>query len=381
MLRSNKQGEIFSVNGRTIRSLLLSRALLDGYHTLIQAKHYPYAILNLQIPPDEYDVNVHPTKLEIRFRKEKEIAEFISANVAASVIKGMKESYFSLSGPYAEYDAGKKDNIVLGGRTYSYRQVINIDKDLGHIYGKKTTVSEESNVSAKEDSAIEYVTETAAILANNSEYIQNTAIATGAILEKDEAFFLDNIWPLAQVLQTYILATDGKELIIIDQHAVHERINYELIWERANNSLKISQELLIPVALELSLQEEQILLEHLSVLLDMGFVIEHFGARDYRLRAVPAYTGSLPAEELLHQFLDNVLNTNQIITLEKMVEKWIYILACHQSMKAKQSLSLLEMEQLIEKLRQTKNPFTCPHGRPTMIRFSKSDLEKKFYRA
>jgi DNA mismatch repair protein MutL len=191
---------------------------------------------------------------------------------------------------------------------------------------------------------------------------------------------LQEFRPLAQLFNTYVLATNGQILLIIDQHAAHERLNFERLLKKAKENPSASQQLLIPIPLELSIQEEQALLEHLWALTDLGFIIEHFGPRTYLLRGIPAYTGLISGEELLRKFLEQVLMKNHIPEIEQLLEEWIYLLACHESIKAKDNLSLLEMEELIIRLGQTENPFTCPHGRPTMIQITAAELNKRFYR-
>lgn len=115
-------------------------------------------------------------------------------------------------------------------------------------------------------------------------------------------------------------------------------------------------------------------------LTELGFLIEHFGPKTYLLRGFPAYTGPYSGEELLRQFIEQVLLKNHTPEIEQLLEEWIYLLACHESIKAQDKLSLLEMEQIIAQLSQTENPFTCPHGRPTMIQMTAAELGKRFYR-
>lgn len=188
------------------------------------------------------------------------------------------------------------------------------------------------------------------------------------------------MWPLTQLFNTYILATDGKVLIMIDQHAAHERINYERLLKEFKAADQFSQTLLIPIPMEFTLQEEQVLLENLWILNEMGFIIEQFGSRTYLLRGIPVQTGSFQADEMLRQFIENVLMKDSPPTFDKILEEWIYMLACKESIKAQDSLNLPEMEQLIASLSRTENPYTCPHGRPTMVTMTRSELEKRFYR-
>jgi len=212
----------------------------------------------------------------------------------------------------------------------------------------------------------------------------SSSLGTGELFLTDEPETSENplrsLYPVGQIFNTYILASDGGALFIIDQHAAHERVNYERLLKEIRELEISSQTLLIPIWMEFTLQEEQVILEHLWALRDMGFVLEHFGPRTYLVRGVPACSGPVPSEELLRQFIDQVLRQNKTPTLDQLLEEWIYLLACKESIKAKDKLSILEMEQLISRLAQTENPYTCPHGRPTIITMSKEELEKRFYR-
>jgi len=186
--------------------------------------------------------------------------------------------------------------------------------------------------------------------------------------------------PLAQIFQTYILATDGSNLVVVDQHAAHERVNYERLWHLAKQTENATQAILMPIPLELTLQEEQVVLEHLWELSEIGFVLEQFGPRTYLLRGVPAYTGPFAPEELLREFLAKILSGQSPPGLPALMEEWIYLLACRESLKARESLSMQDMELLLARLLQTTNPYSCPHGRPTMIKVTREELESRFYR-
>ncbi|MEM5818182.1 MAG: DNA mismatch repair protein MutL, partial [Desulfitobacterium hafniense] len=187
--------------------------------------------------------------------------------------------------------------------------------------------------------------------------------------------------PIGQVFNTYIMATDGEQLVIFDQHAAHERINYERLLAEHQNNPGNSQMLLIPLTMEFTPGEEEALLEHFLLLNEMGFILEHFGTRTYLLRGIPAYSGPYQGEQLLRGFLDQVMLNHIPPTMDKLLEEWIYMLACKASIKAKENLTLFEMEQLIVQLSKTQNPYTCPHGRPTMIQLTKEELEHRFYRS
>jgi DNA mismatch repair protein MutL len=408
LVRSSKQGETFIINGRYIRSSFLNRALAAGYHTLIPAKLYPIAILHLHLPPSDYDVNVHPTKMDIRFRDEKGLAGFIQEEIKQTLLQNrLIKPLFSGTSPGPKIDA---TNL-----TKSPVKLIT-PQQISTILNPDKYPSSPQHTQKSEHVLVDHVQESSAAAPNLTKSEEYTHLTLNPVQEKtsgqalplnqeqdqkqvkplsqeteqDSAGLFPNelqslgplqeFRPLAQLFNTYILATDSKVLMIIDQHAAHERINYERLLKKAKQDQSASQQLLIPIPLELTLQEEQALLEHLWSLTELGFIIEHFGPRTYLLRGIPAYTGPYSGEELLREFLDQVLIKTHTPEIEQLLEEWIYLLACHESIKAKDNLSMVEMEQLISRLNQTENPFTCPHGRPTMIQMTAAELNKRFYR-
>ncbi|MDD2233508.1 MAG: DNA mismatch repair endonuclease MutL [Desulfitobacteriaceae bacterium] len=367
LVRSSRQGETFIVNGRYIRSSFLSRVLLAGYHTLIPSKQYPIAIICLKLPPSDYDVNVHPTKMDIRFRDEKDLALFIQEEIKNTLIKNRSVKTLFLSVPSAP-QVPKVYREKSPAKPITHEQlntILNPNKYMPNNY------QDTAPNLVREDKSGQDLSPFSEQKQDPPDLFAEEALSLGP---------LQKFRPLAQLFNTYILATDGQILLIIDQHAAHERLNFERLLKRAKENPSASQQLLIPIPLELTLQEEQALLEYLWALTDLGFILEHFGPRTYLLRGIPAYTGSISGEELLREFLEQILMKNHIPEIEQLLEEWIYLLACHESIKAKDNLSIVEMEQLISRLSQTGNPFTCPHGRPTMIQISAAELNKRFYR-
>ena len=350
LVRSSKQTQTFMINGRIVRSPFLSSALEEGYHTLIPTKLHPVVVLHLHVLPSEYDVNVHPTKMDVRFKCEQSLAPFISQAVYQTLINSKPLPSFQTQLPSTH-------------ETKTAFSLKNSPRSVGSVLSEnskpETFDQPKFFLPAQEQSRI---------LESPSE------------VETIPEDTLAHIWPLAQLFNTYILATDGEVLLMIDQHAAHERINYERLLAEFRQVERSSQALLIPLPMEFTLQEEQVVLENLWILTEMGFILEQFGARTYLLRGVPVQTGTVQADRLLRQFIEGVLQKNSTPTIEKLLEEWIYLLACKESIKAQDSLSLLEMEQLIALLGKSHNPYTCPHGRPTMVKMTRPELEKRFYR-
>ncbi|WP_425801799.1 DNA mismatch repair endonuclease MutL [Desulfitobacterium sp. Sab5] len=414
LVRSTRQEETTIVNGRIIHSKLLSRAISDGYHTLIPNRLYPIIVLHLTLPPREYDVNVHPTKMEIRFQDEKILSQFITEQIRKTLLASRPIPSFERSSSYSEPSAIKpsqsklffpsltrpelfkpqsqypqnessKLEIEKKPETQNTEQIVNTfrTKDINEI---KDFTDRETSLDTYEipevDQPLEIhetsdAEEDSSILNDISVPVENPNM-TSSITETVHPLLL--LRPLGQVLNTYILAAADDALVIIDQHAAHERINYERLLKEHQHNPAASQTQLIPQPVDFSPIEEQALLDNLMSLSNMGFIIEHFGGRTYLIRGVPAYSGPYSGEELLRQFLDEVILKQNPPSFDELLREWIYMLACKESIKAKENLSLLEMQELIIQLSQTENPYTCPHGRPTIVKLTRSELEKRFYR-
>lgn len=377
LVRSSKQTQTFMINGRIVRSPFLSGALEEGYHTLIPTKLHPVVVLHLHVPPSEYDVNVHPTKMDVHFKSEQSLALFISQAVYQTLINSKPlpsfqtqlpsthetKTAFSLkNSPLSK--AGGQFRETLRPKTFDQPKFFLPAQEQSRILESPVCNVPSQKVSAKLSAQVDPLT-------------QNSPPSEVETIDEDT---LAHVWPLAQLFKTYILATDGEVLLMIDQHAAHERINYERLLAEFRQVERSSQALLIPLPMEFTLQEEQVVLENLWNLTEMGFILEQFGARTYLLRGVPVQTGTVQADRLLRQFIEEILQKKSIPTIEKLLEEWIYLLACKESIKAQDSLSLLEMEQLIALLGKSHNPYTCPHGRPTMVKMTHLELEKRFYR-
>ncbi|WP_088227670.1 DNA mismatch repair endonuclease MutL [Desulfosporosinus sp. FKB] len=423
LVRKTKQAQTFMINGRVVRSSFLSNALEEGYRTLIPVKLHPLVALHLHGSPSDYDVNVHPAKMDVKFKNEQELASFITKTIYQTLLKSQPLPSF---GRPMESVLRTQANTVVQGKpirivTAPYNSPQNsahqareeirenqvrkdpsipkallpekeaepiVSEDQG---SSRSPVNVESTAEAKKTFprqrnlfSDDNVTLIPPVFSEDREIPKNREEGTNdsATMDKadNDSHSLSRFWPIGQLFNTYILATDSDVLLLIDQHAAHERINYERILAEVKARKQESQMLLIPIPLELTLQEEQMLIEQMWILREMGFVLEQFGNQTYLLRGVPVQTGSVPADELLRQFLEEILQKNTSPSFDQLLKEWIYLLACKESIRAKDCLSLLEMEQLISRLSQTENPYTCPHGRPTTIKITRAELEKRFYR-
>jgi len=322
--RSSRSYLSFFVNRRWVQSRLLSRAVVDAYQGLLMVGRHPIAVLNIYLPGEEVDVNVHPTKTEVRFRHEHGLFAAVQKAVRAALVE--------------------QTPVPL--------------------------VRSESR-----PAAIPFFPQGREALAEKGEPVEAPLFAQGGA---SSGLGLPILRVMGQVASTYIIAEGPDGLYLIDQHAAHERILFEQVRaQRAKREVE-AQGLLQPLTIEVTPRQEEMLKAGGEVLAAYGFAIEPFGQRTYLLRAVPAVLKGEKVAEALMEVLDSLGGEGDPKGWE---EKVALSLACHSAVRAGQVLNQEEMRQLVRQLEQTELPRTCPHGRPTMIRFSSSQLEREFGRS
>ena len=325
--RLDRYYETFFVNGRYVRSFLLNRALEDAYRTLIPGNRYPVAILFINIDPKKVDVNVHPAKREVKFVRTQEVMDWVRVGVRQALGNGCQvmEVEASMEGGSRMPDVGTGIQLPVSGF----------------------------------DTGI---------------FTQNPVSEYGEL-----EMGTQSLVPLYQFKATYIVATDGEKLAIIDQHAAHERIIYDQLSSTVASSTG-RQPLLTPENIEFDHKAALILKDNLDYLKTIGFELEEFGAKSYLLRAVPAVAVKTGAKQLLFDIIAELQEIGKAAQLEVKQENIRKTIACKAAVKAHDKLSAQEMNQLIRDLYATENPLTCPHGRPTIIQISEEDLIKRFGR-
>lgn len=344
--RSNRAYENLFINGRYIKSDLVKNAVEDAYKTRIMVGKFPIYILNLELPSSEFDVNVHPTKLEVRFTKEYEIYDL----VYNAVFETLQNKILI---PKIETTEAPKPKIEL----------------------KKEQVLEPFEI---ENPNLNY------------NKVQPQQEVQKAVLNEPQQSFIktenDNIVQKAlndykiigQAFDTYIFIEQNKSIYIIDQHAAHEKILYEKFMNCYKNNKFNSQILLEPLTIKLNLKEKEILLHNLDLFNKIGFQIDQFGDSDYIIRAVPIIFDKPENTDFFIEILD-LLNNSSSFSIDIKFDK-IASISCKAAVKANKRLSKLEIDTLINDLMNLDNPFNCPHGRPTIIEMTKAEIEKKFKR-
>ncbi|MZQ87385.1 DNA mismatch repair endonuclease MutL [Paenibacillus sp. 5J-6] len=430
MTRANRGGISTIVNGRYVRNFALNQALLQGYHTLLPINRFPVAVLQIGMDPALVDVNVHPSKLEVRFSKEAELTALIESEVKR--LFGRQVLIPTGSKPSAPKGAYVQEQLDLT-RTLepltppnaSAQKALEIpeDTDSSRVQIKESLSAykpeqqkpafEAPQARLAESRAWSPPAEVqrqttlpsssyagrASLQASNSYSPSTTNPRNVSIQQQrrtNEAFMdllpsneeneqpklpaFPSLEPIGQMHGTYLIAQNSDGLYLIDQHAAHERINYEYYYERFGNPAEASQELLVPITLEFTPSEAGILSDRLSLFEQAGVFMEAFGGNTFLVRAHPHWFPSGEEKGIVEEICEWVLSEKKAVDIAKLREKAAIMCSCKASIKANQGLSVLEMETLIDRLAGCRNPYTCPHGRPIVVSFTTYELEKMFKR-
>ena len=376
--RANKNHISFFVNGRFIKHYLLTQAMIKGYDTLLMINRFPVAVINIELEPSLIDVNVHPAKLEVRFSKEQELMKLLEQTIR----QRLHEQNFVRQ---IDFDAiqHKKEKIQTEQSTINlYRS--HQDTNLSNLQyehqstnnTKLETFEEEKNPFHTEEFIPfnhRITTNTTNNKLTDDDYTKNEPV------NKLSTARLPMLEPISQFNGTYLVAQGEDGLYLIDQHAAHERINYEKNLLRMNEEVRSSQELLVPITIDFSKSEALQINKRIELLQSYGLEIEPFGQHSFIIRAVPSWIPSGDELFFIEGMIEQALE-NDKINLEDLRKDLIANTSCKTSIKANHYLTKKEMESLLDELRKTNNPFSCPHGRPIVVNFSLREIEKMFKR-
>jgi len=389
--RSNKKAQHLFVNNREVSSHVLSYAVKQGYHSLLPKEKHPVFVLFLQIDPELVDVNVHPRKLEVRFSNEKEIFSVFNRACKAALEKHVLAPSFDTTEAIdrqknrnhqtleKEDTTFSADHRVNSGATMKIEDKVVEQLDIGVPVkaGMDEQTSEDIVTPSRQFSAL--VKEGPS--GGGGDYLdhlmqeKNTGNSEALKRSDDE-----ELLPVGQINNSYILCQQGDALVIVDQHAAHERIRYEEILADFDAKKKAVQPLLTPEQIEMSHQEAALLEEQKDLLGEMGFELEHFGGSTFSVFAVPGYLVKEDIRATVMGIIDDVSNNAVKGDLQSRKEKALTYAACRSAVKFGDKLAEEEQKQLCKRLLEMELPYTCPHGRPTMIKMSSDDLEKRFGR-
>ncbi len=419
--RGNRNYESYFINGRYIKSSLISRGIEDAYKSFMMQHKYPFTCLNVKINQDLLDVNVHPAKMELRFTNQEEIYPFIfksldkilhnremitEANIENT--KKNKEDKVQIASknrppePFEKTRLAEGKELATKEETTPLKEILREKPNYSSNVEKPLIPSVEPNsvVETKVEESLSITTRSATAIQdtiNNKEKTLNDEPYPAPQLQKIQqaqtsqqmTLFDDKLLSekarqkhilVGQVFNTYWIIEYGDKMFIIDQHAAHEKVLYERLVARYNKKEPLSQEILPPIVLSLTMREEEMLKNNIKMFEDLGFEIESMGGSDYAVRAVPYDCLSISDKDLLMELVDGLtgdfgLKVNNELLLEKMAT-----MSCKAAVKGNNKLSEREANELIDELLTLENPYNCPHGRPTIISMTKYELEKKFKR-
>lgn len=426
--RAGRSHQIIFINGRFVRSSMISEAVEKAYHSMMMIGRHPVFVINLTINPGDVDVNVHPAKTEVRLSQAQHWGDMITAAAAETLgcnrlIPGVSlgretkpvPELRSEPGPGPGPGPGSEAEPDLRFRPASEPKLASgPDSELQpfHEHELQPAVKPlpESDTEPAPASAPAHAHAHAPASASNpvqmpeakpeqqawamsalpytaagqawQEPAESVYTVSHAMLrdnEKSSSGQFPELRPIGQIDCTYIVAQGLDGMYLIDQHAAHERILYEKFMDRPDEAVTGTQ-LLFPSSLQLTYQESQILNDHIINFTDLGFIIEHFGGETFLLRAVPSGAAKNGGEEIFLDLLDYFSRNRHTISGKALRERVIITMACKSAIKANHKLGLPEMESLLCQLAAARQPYTCPHGRPTLIHFSGYELEKKFKR-
>ena len=412
--RGNRNYENYFINGRYVKSNIIAKAIEDGYKEFMMQHKYPFTVLHFIVDGEDLDVNVHPTKMELRFSNQQKVYNFVyeavrnafhkkelipkvelpemkvpetkvppakpvvqtSERSAANTVKSepkeeqnldyfmkkMKERVASYHNQHSQAEVKKVDQV--------HREKEQVDRIREAVtYNKQQLIPQpkEQPVEKPVEKVVEKVEEKAEQLNFFEE----------KLLEKES---IKRHHIIGQLFETYWLIEFDDQLYIIDQHAAHERVLYEKTLKGMKTREFTSQYVSPPIILNLSMQEEEILRTHMDIFANIGFEIEAFGGSSYAVRAIPDNLFSIAKKDLLIEMLDNLSEGISSSNAPDLIAEKVASMSCKAAVKGNAKLSAKEVETLISELLELENPYHCPHGRPTIISMTKRELEKKFKR-
>jgi DNA mismatch repair protein MutL len=372
------------INGRFIKNYALAKAIQEGYHTLLPIGRFPIVLLNIEMDPLLVDVNVHPSKMEVRISKEAELNELVT-----DIIKKAFKSKILIPSAYTqekrEVPKSEQTTLVLDERTNPTpvkKEVIwtppvvqsTIQERVSALEVKvepwtpKVEVEAEENVSNSWDDTPSEMESTETDIETESNVIENQIDSR-----------IPRLYPIGQMHGTYIFAQNENGLYIIDQHAAQERLKYEYFREKVGQVHAELQELLVPITLDYSTDEYLKINENRIELEKVGVFLEEFGLNSYIVRSHPQWFPKGEEKQIIEDMIEQLLSMKKV-DIKKLREEAAIMMSCKASIKANRHLRNDEIQALLDDLRKASDPFTCPHGRPIIVHYSSYEMEKMFKR-
>jgi DNA mismatch repair protein MutL len=382
----NRNSIYIFVNGRLIRDRLIQHALTDAYRNILPPTVFPVVLLFLEMPTAEVDVNVHPSKTEVRFRQQTVIHDFVRDSARAALMKARPVPQF-LSEIHAQPSASP--SLTPGSRGAESSHVdpwrnYNDDGGDGGGFSLQPPTIPPTTAHLAFEGEISVEANAAVALARPPELrIPDHGCAPPIDQETHTPPTLESLRtlkPLGQIRNSFILAVNEDGLWIIDQHVAHERVLFERVLRQRSAQKVESQRLLLPLVIELTPAQQAIFGEIADELAHNGFEAEPFGARSVAVKVAPAGVDASQIEHMLNEIFEQLMREDQAINLEAIRTRIAASIACHAAIKVNMPLEQNKMEWLLAELAKTEHPMSCPHGRPVVLRYSMVDIQKAFKR-
>lgn len=427
--RGSRNNESIFVNNRYIKNKTIVAAVENAFKSFSTVNKFPFFVLFIELNPEDIDVNIHPTKAEIKFKDERVIYKRVFDSVHSALredifnsfaekedkepVEEIEEIKLDLDTPLpltqsiatstfetsesliqnnkvepsindiynniTIHDVAKEEDLYNRLKEINKNKLQNLNNNSVNDNVSIYTSPNNTNYIEKNESVnLDYTNKSNSSPTMNNNVINESKEIEGSLSQVKKAKFPD-LRIIGQFNKTYILAEYSDTLYIIDQHAAHEKILYEKYVNDIENGEIVVQQLLIPCLIDLSLDDYECYKENKEIFINSGFVIEEFGGNTISLKEVPYFLGKLDSRNFLLSIIDNLKNLGSGKTVEVKLNK-IATMACKAAVKSNDYLTQMEMEKLISDLRYIDNPFNCPHGRPIIIKFTEYELDKKFRR-
>lgn len=399
--RGNRTYENYFINGRYIKSPVITQAIEDAYKTFTMVHKFPFAVLHFELDVGELDVNVHPTKMEVRIQHAQELYQFIFEHLKSTLYRREFIPEVKVNDPIRIEKNINRTQVVPIIQKKSEPEK-DVKKEI-----RKEIKSERLPEPFEQKRRLEYLEKTQLpdftksnakpVEAKNNVSVSENKVTYARIPEKTAAKVQENLQYelfetgllkkesrikhqlIGQIFETYWIVEYDSKLFIIDQHAAHEKVLYEKLMQRFKESKPMVQFMQPPLILTLSMTEIELLKKHMDDFKAMGFEFESFGGKEYALRGVPSDLYGFTGKEMVIELLDELSGESSRLRADAIADR-IATMACKAAVKGNMRISIKEADALIEELLQAENPYTCPHGRPTIISMTKTELEKKFKR-
>ena len=387
--RSNRNFENCFINGRYVKSTFLFKAIEDGYRSYLMQHKFPFAILYFTIDTDKVDVNVHPTKMDIRITDSQKYYDFIVKSIvetlqkqemipdieqAENLSKAPKRETVERSSVPEPFEQKRMEEYKVK-EDFSYITNRVFGEENENLKDKEVLFVEQSQVVSVEKETEKNITPKQKNQEDTAQPVQMNFFEEKILTQENR----DKFEIMGQIFQTYWLVRYEDKLLFVDQHAAHEKVKYEKLMKSVKKGDVFTQALQPPLILHLTQKEEAVLEEYQTYFTNLGFLWEDFGSHSIAMRQMPVELYGKSEKGFFEEILDELVE-NGCKGTESVIQEKIASMACKSAVKGNQAIHSAEMQELLEQLFTLDNPYHCPHGRPTIISMSKTELEKKFKR-